>query len=69
MVDSVPRVMLIVDTVRKELNSAGMRPRSLASCVVRDVGWATVENLINSPLMCWNLVRDSQCLQLSIFIN
>ena len=54
--------MLIVDTVRKELNAAGMRPRSLAGCVVRDVGWATVENLINSPLMCWNLVRDSQCL-------
>ena len=61
LVDSVPRVMLIVDTVKKELNSVGMAPKSLAGCVVRNVGSATVENLINSPIMCWNLVRNSNC--------
>ena len=61
LVDSVPRVMLIVDTVKKELNSVGMAPKNLAGCVVRNVGSATVENLINSPIMCWNLVRNSNC--------
>ena len=61
LVESVPRVMLIVDTVRRELNSAGMTPKSLAGCVVRNVGPAAMENLINSPVLCWNLVRNPKC--------
>ena len=58
LVDTVPRVMLIVDTVRKELNAAGMTPKNLAGRVVRNVSPGTVENLINSPIMCWNLVSN-----------
>ena len=64
LVDAVPRVMLIVDTVRRELKAAGVTPKSLAGCVVRNVGSATVENLINSPIMCWNLVRHSFQIQM-----
>ena len=56
-VDSVPKVALIVDAVKKELDAAGMTPRNLTGCVVRNAGSAAVENLINSPIMCWNLVR------------
>ena len=59
LVAAVPRVMLIVDTVRKELNAAGMSPKNLAGCVVRNAGTATVENLINSPIHCWHLVSNS----------
>ena len=58
LVDSVPKVALIVDAVKKELDAAGgMTPRSLAGSVVRNASPAAVENLINSPIMCWNLVR------------
>ena len=58
LVDSVPKVALIVDAVKKELDAAGMTPRNLTGCVVRNASSAAaVENLINSPIMCWNLVR------------
>ena len=57
LVATVPKVALIVDAVKKELDAAGMTPGNLEGCVVRNASPAAVENLINSPIMCWNLVR------------